>query len=287
MDPIRRTILTTGAAATAMAAAPRVFAQQTGQGGAAMSFYEKGAVRIHYEEAGSGYPLLVIAGGGLNSTIAGLSGPSSPYNPMTEFKGEYRCIAADLRNANGGQSSGPLEADRPWDAHTDDHLGLMDHLGIDKFMVHGFCIGGPLIWNLLKRAPDRVVAAVLAQPSGSRPEARDLFYDNNMKGWGPELVKRRPEITMEQVDKFLTRMYRTDPDFVFTVSRDFVRSCKTPVLILPDDIPAHPYAVAMEAAMLAPKGEVSMFPWKEPKERIPLAIRQIHSFLRAHRPVAA
>ncbi len=287
MDPIRRTILTTGAAATAMAAAPRVFAQQTGQGGAAMSFYEKGAVRIHYEEAGSGYPLLVIAGGGLNSTIAGLSGPSSPYNPMTEFKGEYRCIAADLRNANGGQSSGPLEADRPWDAHTDDHLGLMDHLGIDKFMVHGFCIGGPFIWNLLKRAPDRVVAAVLAQPSGSRPEARDLFYDNNMKGWGPELVKRRPEITMEQVDKFLTRMYRTDPDFVFTVSRDFVRNCKTPVLILPDDIPAHPYAVAMEAAMLAPQGEVSMFPWKEPKERIPLAIRQIHSFLRAHRPVAA
>jgi pimeloyl-ACP methyl ester carboxylesterase len=287
MDPIRRTILTTGAAATAMAAAPRVFAQQTGQGGAAMSFYEKGAVRIHYEEAGSGYPLLVIAGGGLNSTIAGLSGPSSPFNPMTEFKGEYRCIAADLRNANGGQSSGPLEADRPWDAHTDDHLGLMDHLGIDKFMVHGFCIGGPFIWNLLKRAPDRVVAAVLAQPSGSRPEARDLFYDNNMKGWGPELVKRRPEITMEQVDKFLTKMYRTDPDFVFTVSRDFVRNCKTPVLILPDDIPAHPYAVAMEAAMLAPKGEVSMFPWKEPKERIPLAIRQIHSFLRAHRPVAA
>ncbi len=287
MDPIRRTILTTGAAATAMAAAPRVFAQQTGQGGAAMSFYEKGAVRIHYEEAGSGYPLLVIAGGGLNSTIAGLSGPSSPYNPMTEFKGEYRCIAADLRNANGGQSSGPLEADRPWDAHTDDHLGLMDHLGIDKFMVHGFCIGGPFIWNLLKRAPDRVVAAVLAQPSGSRPEARDLFYDNNMKGWGPELVKRRPEITMEQVDKFLTRMYRTDPDFVFTVSRDFVRNCKTPVLILPDDIPAHPYAVAMEAAMLAPQGEVSMFPWKEPKERIPLTIRQIHSFLRAHRPMSA
>jgi pimeloyl-ACP methyl ester carboxylesterase len=163
----------------------------------------------------------------------------------------------------------------------------MDHLGIDKFMVHGFCIGGPFIWNLLKRASNRVVAAVLAQPSGSRPEARDLFYDNNMKGWGAELVKRRPEITMEQVDRFLTRMYRTDPDFVFTVSRDFVRQCQTPVLIMPDDIPAHPYAVAMEAAMLAPKAEVSMFPWKHPKERIPLAVRQVHSFLRAHRPMTA
>src|SRR3954451_6949210 len=283
MDAIRRTILTTGAAATAMAAAPRVFAQQAGQGGTAMSVFEKGGVRIHFEEAGSGFPLLLIAGGGLNSTISGFSGPSSPFNPIEEFKAEYRCIASDLRNANAGQSTGPLEVDRPWEAYTDDHLGLMDHLGIGKFMVLGFCIGGPFIWNLLKRAPDRVVAAVLAQPSGSRPEMRDLFYDNNMKGWGPELVKRRPEISMESVDKFLTRMYRTNPDFVFTVTRDFVRQCQTPVLILPDDIPAHPYAVAMEAAMLAPRAEVSMFPWKEPKERIPLAIRQIHSFLRAHR----
>ena len=214
IDSTRREILATGAAATAIAAAPRVLAQQQEQGRAAMSFYEKGSVRIRYEEAGKGFPLLIIAGGGLNSTIAGLSGPQSPYNPVNEFKGEYRTIAADLRNANGGESSGPLEIDRPWDSFTDDHLGLMDHLGIDKFMVHGFCIGGPFIWNLLRRAPDRIVAAVLAQPSGSRPEARDLFYENNMKGWGPELLKRRPDLSMDQVDKFLTKMYRTNPDFV-------------------------------------------------------------------------
>src|SRR5881397_4211248 len=168
MDPTRRKILKTGAAATAMAAAPRVFAQQTGQEGAAVSFYEKGPVRIHYEEAGSGFPLLLIAGGGLNSVISGLR--TGPFNAIEEFKGEYRCIAADLRNANTGESSGPLEIDRPWDSHTDDHLGLMDHLRIDKFMVLGFCIGGPFVWNLLKRAPNRIVAAVLAQPSGFRPE---------------------------------------------------------------------------------------------------------------------
>src|SRR6185295_6263846 len=157
MDPIRRTILTTGAAATAMAAAPRAFAQQAGQGGTAMSFFEKGGVRIHFEEAGSGFPLLLIAAGGLNSTIAGLKGGGSPFNPIEEFKAEYRCIASDLRNANAGQSTGPLEIDRPWDAYTDDHLAVMDHLGIGKFMVIGFCIGGPFIWNLLKRAPHRIV----------------------------------------------------------------------------------------------------------------------------------
>ena len=284
MDPIRRKILAAGAAATAMAAAPRVFAQQTGQGGAG-SFYERGPVRIHYEEFGSGFPLLLIAGGGLNSRMSALM--RGPFNPIEEFRGEYRCIASDLRNANPGQSSGPLEIDRPWDAYTDDHLGLMDHLGIEKFMVLGFCIGGPFVWNLLERAPDRVVAAVLAQPLGFREEEPDRFYDNNMSGWGSELVQRRPDITMEMVDAFLTKMYHTDADFVFTVTRDFVRNCPTPVLILPDDSPAHPYAVAMETAMLAPKAEVSMFPWKEPPERIPLAVRQIRSFLRAHRPASA
>ena len=236
-----------------------------------MSFYERGPVRIHYEEAGSGFPLLLIPGGGLNSTIAALR---DPFDAVGEFKGEYRCIFADLRNANAGQSAGPLEIERPWDSLTDDHIGLMDHLRIDKFMVMGFCIGGPFIWNLLKRSPDRVAAAVLAQPSGFRKEMPDLFYQNNIQGWGPDLVKRRPDITMDMVEKFLTKMYRTNADFVFTVTRDFVRKCPTPVLILPDDIPAHPYAVAMEAAMLAAKAEVSMFPWKEPKERIPLAVRQ-------------
>ena len=281
MGSNRRTILTTGAAATAIAAVPRALAQP-----GATSFYEKGAVRIHFEEAGSGFPLLLIPGGGLDSTISNFT-RNSPFNPIEEFKGEYRCITADLRNANSGQSVGPLEIDRPWDAYADDQLGVMDHLGIGKFMVMGFCIGGPFIWNLLKRAPDRIVAAVLAQPSGSRPEMRDLYYEGNMKTWGPELTARRPDITMEMADKFLTKMYRTNPDFVFTVTRDFVRNCQTPVLILPDDIPAHPYAVAMEAAMLAPNAEVSMFPWKEPKERIALAVRQIRSFLRAHRPASA
>jgi pimeloyl-ACP methyl ester carboxylesterase len=284
MDPIRRKILATGAVATAMTAVPALFGQQTTKGAGAMSFYEKGPVRIHYEEFGSGFPLMLISGGGLNSTIAGLN---NPFDVLGEFKGEYRCIAADLRNAGSGQSSGPLEVDRPWDSYTDDQIAVMDHLGVDKFMVMGFCIGGPFIWNLLKRAPDRVVAAVLAQPSGWRPELPTYNYDNNMKVWGPDLVKRRPEITMDMVQKFLFNMYGNHPDFVYTVTRDFVKSCQTPVLILPDDIPPHPYKVAMEAAMLAPKAEVSIFPWKEPKERIPLAVRQIHSFLRAHRPASA
>jgi pimeloyl-ACP methyl ester carboxylesterase len=108
-----------------------------------MPFYDKGDVRIHYEEVGSGFPLMIIPGGGLNSTAAELA--THPFHPLEEFKGEYRVIAADLRNATPGQPIGPLEIDQPWDAYADDHLGLMDHLGIAEFMVLGFCIGGPCI----------------------------------------------------------------------------------------------------------------------------------------------
>src|SRR6516162_8768177 len=106
-----------------------------------MSFYEKGPVRIHFEEKGSGFPLLMIAGGGLNSAIPNLSAPYSPFNAMDEFKYEYRRIGADLRNANSGQSTGPLEIDRPWGSHTDDHLGLM---AFAHRQVHG---AGFLHWR--------------------------------------------------------------------------------------------------------------------------------------------
>jgi len=284
MGSTRRTILAAGAAAAATAAVPGVFAQQAGQGGTG-KFYEKGSVRIYYEEAGSGFPLLLLPGGGLNSTIAGLKG-GNPFPAIDEFKGEYRCITADLRNAPAGQSTGPVEVDRPWESYADDQLGLMDHLGIDRFMVLGFCIGGPFIGSLLKRAPNRVVAAVLAQPVGWRPEMRDRKYQGAFwSGWPAQITAKRPEITMQTADEFVTKMFETNPDFLFTVTRDFVRSCQNPILVLPDDVPAHPLAVAMECAMLAPKAEVSIFPWKEPKERIPLAVRQIHSFLKAHRPV--
>ena len=284
MDPIRRKILKTGAAAAAIAAAPQVLAQQGGQAGTAR-VYEKGPVRIRYEDTGSGFPLLLIAGGGLNgSTIAGIRG-GNPFNTLDTFKGEFRCISADLRNS-AGESTGPLEIDRPWDSYTDDHLGLMDHLGIDKFMVLGFCIAGPFIWNLMRRAPARVVAAVPAQPVGFRPELPNALYDSQSTGWGAELIKRRPEFTKEMVDRFLTRMFRTNPDFVLTATRDFARNCQTPILVLPDDTAGHSYAVAIESAMLAPKGQLSMYPWKDTPEKIPLAVRHVRSFLLSHRPAS-
>lgn len=242
-----------------------------------MPIFENGPVRIHYEEAGSGFPLLVIPGGGLNATIAGLA--SHAFDPLEEFADTCRVVALDLRNANGGQSEGPLEIERTWDGFTDDQLALMDHLGIDRFMVMGFCIGGPMIWNLLKRAAERVAAAVLVHPSGYSSAVPDIFYRNNITGWGPEFHARRPEVTMEMIAEYLDNMYTKRADFVFTVDRDFVRACSTPVLVLPDDIPAHPYATAMETALLAPNAQVSLYPWKENARKIELALRHVRGFM--------
>ena len=249
-----------------------------------MPFYEKGNTRIHYEDVGSGYPLLIIPGGGLNSKIDFYT-LTAPFHASRELQSEYRCITPDLRTAPEGQSTGPLEVDRPWDSHTDDQLGLMEHLGFKKFLVMGFCIGGPFIWNLLKRAPERIVAAVISQPSGVRPEAPRMSYDNNLNGWGPQICAMRPDLNMEMVEKYLRNMY-LDKDFVYTVSRDFVKACKTNVLVMPDDVPAHPYVVAMESARLAPNAEVCLYPWKDSKENIALALRHVRTFLKANRPAA-
>src|SRR5262245_63294908 len=138
MGVTRRTILAAGAAAAATAAVPSVFAQQSGKAGTG-KFYERGPVRIYYEEAGSGFPLLLLPGGGLNSTIGFFTG-NSPFNAIEEFKGQYRCITADLRNAPSGQSSGTVEVDRPWSSYADDQLCLMDHLKIVMLLVMGFMI---------------------------------------------------------------------------------------------------------------------------------------------------
>ena len=148
-----------------------------------MPFYEKGDVRIRYEEAGSGFPLLCVPGGGLNSRIS--NWPNAVFNSFGIFQEEFHCITMDQRNANGGESTGPIPASDPWDAFADDQLGLMDHLGIKQFLFIGYCIGGCFAGKLMERAPDRVVAAVFCQTVGHRPEDPTVMYRHSSDNWVP------------------------------------------------------------------------------------------------------
>src|ERR1700735_260392 len=190
IDSSRRTVLTTGAAAAAATTAPQVFAQAPQAGvpqglpaGLKVGFYEKGNVRIRYAEIGSGFPLLATPGGGLNSRIS--NWPTAVINIMEEFKNDFRGITMDQRNANNGESTGPVAVDTPWDAFADDQLGVMDHLGIGQFFFFGNCIGGPFAMKLMERAPQRVVAAILSQPVGHNPAIPGYMYDAG-KAWDKE-----------------------------------------------------------------------------------------------------
>src|ERR1700736_3103328 len=130
-----------------------------------MPSFEHHGARIYYEEFGQGFPILTFAPAGLQSVIDVWSQPSAPINPTTEFTDKFRVIALAQRNA-GGQSRAPITAQDSWDSYTADHLALLAHLRIDKCHLYGQCIGGSFIINMLKRAPERVAAAVLAQPIG-------------------------------------------------------------------------------------------------------------------------
>jgi len=245
-------------------------------------FYETGNVRIRYEEVGSGFPLLVTPGGGLNSRVSNWS--AAVINAMEAFKNDFRCITMDQRNANGGESTGPIDVDDPWGAFADDQLGLMNHLGIREFFFMGYCIGGCFALKLMERAPDRIAASVICQTVGHRPENPDVMYNSGRDIWAPELLAKRPDLTMATIEAYLHGLYRRNPDFVYSVPRDFARSCLTPMLVLPDDAPAHPYQTSVDVAALAPNATSTVYPWSEPPELKITTINEVRMFLRSHQP---
>ena len=210
---------------------------------------------------GPGSRFLATPGGGLNSKVE--NWPGQVFDSMEVFKNDFRVITMDQRNAIGGESIGPVQVNDPWGAFADDQLGLMDHLGIQEFLFIGYCIGGPFAMKLIERAPERVLAAVLCQPVGHASKTPDAMYDMGRDSWGPDLIAQRPDLTMETIEQYLHNLYRIQPDFMYSVSRDFARSCQTPILVMPDDTPAHSLEAAMDMVELAPKAEVTPYPWKE------------------------
>jgi pimeloyl-ACP methyl ester carboxylesterase len=284
IDSSRRVIIATGAAAAAASAVPQVFTQAQSApvpglpAGAKVGFYEKGNVRIRYAEIGSGFPLLATPGGGLNSCMAVWA--RAVINIPEEFKSDFRIITMDQRNATGGESTGPVPVDDPWGAFADDQLGVMDHLGIDKFFFFGNCIGGPFALKLMERAPQRVVAAILSQPVGHKSIKPDYMYDAGKTVWANELRERRPDVSMETIENYLHNLYRVRPDFVYSVSRDFAKSCSTSMLVLPDDVDAHPLETSVDVASLCPNAEITVFPWKAPAELKTRTINRARMFLK-------
>jgi pimeloyl-ACP methyl ester carboxylesterase len=237
-----------------------------------MPQFEHGSTSIHYEEHGDGFPLLLLAPGGMNSTIEWWA--RAAFDPVAVYARDFRIVAMDQRNA--GRSTGPLDVQDPWGSYIGDQLALMDHLGLRRFHVLGCCIGCSFALGLSERAPDRVASAVLEQPIGIVADNRELFA-NMWREWGGQLGARRADIDPATLESFGTAMWRGE--FVLSVSRDFVRSCPTPLLVLPGVDQFHPGPIGHEVADLAPDAEV-VEPWKDSPEHIAQAVERVRDFLR-------
>ncbi|HTW88860.1 MAG TPA: alpha/beta hydrolase [Candidatus Binataceae bacterium] len=246
-----------------------------------MAFFERGGASIYYEEHGSGYPVLLLAPGGVRSSVGFWkvtpNGQKNPIDPTLELAGDFRLIAMDQRNA--GKSRAPVSPSDGWQTYAEDQLALLDHLGITRCHIMGQCIGCSFCFELIKVAPSRVSAAVLAQPIGLSPENRDSWRAG-FDQWAKSLKQERPELDDRALEKYRENLFASD--FVFNVSRDFVKTVQTPLLLLYGNDAPHPRPVSEEIAKLAPNIAV-VEDWKTP-EVAPAAVARIREFLKKHRP---
>ena len=241
-----------------------------------MPIIQNNGATIYYEVHGKGFPILTFAPAGLLSTIKVWDSAMAPVKPVAEWAGDYRVIVMDQRNA-GGQSKAPLTANDGWDSYTSDHLAVLDHLKIDRCHVFGQCIGGSFIFNLLKQQPQRVAAAIIAQPIGRmgpfNPQRPARFNE-----WAASSLADKPSDAV--LDAFYKNLY--EPGFVYCADRAFVGSLKLPSLLLAGNDEAHPRPISDECSKLLQNVEY-ILEWKN-GDPLVAAQKRIKEFLAQHTP---
>ncbi len=283
-----------------------------------MAFLERpDGARIRYEVSGTGHPLLLIAPGGVSSTVEFWQ--RSTINPRELFADEFMVIAMDQRHA--GQSHAPL---RPfsYDECNADQLAVLDAVGVEKAHVYGGCIGCAHIWSLIKNAPDRISAAVAQDPVGldetnsigtftamfgptislartagveavvAAAQQNPLFVMNNTAGpFAPalhDLESAREtarglggEGYARLVEEFQAGIWPNNPPY-FTASDEWFAQCPTPILVMPGRDPFHPTGVAERICRTAPNAHC-LAPDCRDEPNLAATIEAVRAFLRQHR----
>jgi pimeloyl-ACP methyl ester carboxylesterase len=241
--------------------------------------------QIYYEVNGSGYPLLLFAPGFLSARIerwrtnpARAGVPQDWLDPIAALSDHFRVIAFDVRNA--GQSRAGLTAADDWSTYTRDHLALLDHLKVERCHVMGACIGVSFALALAQERPNLVSALVLQNPIGLSGTNRAAL-DQEFAKWADE-VRHWRGIDSKLLPGFRQRMF--GGDFIFSVSREFVRSCNIPMLLMPGDDVVHPAEVSADLAH-APDVQI-LAPWKGLALR-GSAMRRVRDFLIANEPASS
>jgi pimeloyl-ACP methyl ester carboxylesterase len=240
-----------------------------------MATFTRGETLIHYEEHGSGHPVLLFAPGGMRSSLDFWN--RTPFDPVRELAGSFRVVAMDQRNA--GQSRAPVSAADGWHTYASDHVALLDHIGIERCHLLGGCIGGAFALRLAVSVPSRVTAAVLQQPIGLA-DNQGAFHEM-FDGWAGDLARSRPDVTPDALAGLRANLYDGDHVF-FSVSRDEVRNTRVPLLVLRGNDLYHPAAASEEIARIAPRGEL-VSSWKEGQD-LARAVARVKAFLAEQTP---
>ena len=165
-----------------------------------MPFADVNGQTIHYLDTGGDGPAILLSHGfGMGHEMW-----VHQVGPLTGAG--WRVVTYDERGWGQTTHTEPFDY---WDL-AGDVLGLMDHLGIDKFFFMGLCIGGPFALKLMERAPGRIVAGILCQPVGSNPAFPDSMYDSGQNIWAPELMAQRPEIAKETIAPLCSYFHKAD-----------------------------------------------------------------------------
>jgi len=232
-----------------------------------LSIFKKDGTSIYYEEAGEGPAILLIAPGGMRSSIQAWS--AAPWNPIDELKGSFRVVAMDQRNA--GRSEGSIDSEDGWHTYVEDQLGLMDYLEIERFMVAGMCIGGPYIFKLLETAEARIKACVVFQTIG-RDDNREEFY-SMFDSWAND-VKTDQEILSDEALRGLRENMFGGERILFSVDDEFLRNTRVPMCVLMGNDVYHPESASRFVADRVGEA-VFIEDWKEGNEKEKAKIKVI------------
>lgn len=132
-------------------------------------FVEANGLKFHYQETGSGVPLILLHGGSANLQSFDAQVPA--------FAEHFRVITMDSRGH--GRTENPSHK-MSYALMADDVIAFADALKLDKPLVLGYSDGGQIGIELGVRYPDRVRALVL----GGTVDHFDEKYFETLKGWG-------------------------------------------------------------------------------------------------------
>ncbi|MGH2588192.1 MAG: alpha/beta fold hydrolase, partial [Dehalococcoidia bacterium] len=289
-----------------------------GRGRAMPEIERPDGASIHYEVYGRGFPLLLIAPGGVSSQIE--SWKRSAINPIEKLADDFMVIGMDQRHA--GRSPAPAVS-FSYEQALGDQLAVLDAVGARQAHMMGGCIGCAYAWRLVHDAPERIGAVVCQNPVGldesntlgtffatfdetmrlARAEGMEavvraaeenpLFVVNN--GAGPfsqrihddpafrEEIRRMPvERYVALIVRFRDGMWPDNPPF-FTVSEEWMARCPTPMLVMPGSDPFHPTAISELICRTVPRARCLDADCRSP-EKLEATVAAVRAFLLEHTP---